>query len=408
MDLRASYASLEKNCSGTQRVTEGDAFVDQTNRFGKFIRSKYFAVLFFVVLLFANWFAYKEICAVLHSTGHRVPGRWLLLLMLSVLALYEVVRNTESTSCIKKWILHIGGLYVSFFLYWVLSLLFFQLLALVMEWVVPYGMWDTVGFCLASVCAFLVCFYGIVHAHVVVPVHYSVAAGEGEHIYRIVLLSDLHIGIYNGTKHLKKVIDAVNDAQPDMVVIAGDLFDGSQAGAYFDQEGAAAQFRRIQIRNGVVFATGNHDPATTDPNLRAFLRASNISMLNDYGLTVGRLVIFGRNDGISVREPDRRRPLQLVISGYQHYRPMVVVDHNPQGADEAAACGADLVLCGHTHRGQMFPINLFTKWAYGTERFWGHHQLGKTHVIVSAGCGVFQLPVRVGTDNEVVSIDLIY
>ena len=56
----------------------------------------------------------------------------------------------------------------------------------------------------------------------------------------------------------------------------------------------------------------------------------------------------------------------------------------------------------------MFPINLFTRWAYGTERFWGHHQLGKTHVIVSAGCGVFQLPVRVGTDNEVVSIDLIY
>ena len=123
MDLRASYASLEKNFSGTQRVTEGDAFVDQTNQFGKFIRSKYFAVLFFVVLLFANWFAYKEICAVLHSTGHRVPGRWLLLLMLSVLALYEVVRNTNSTSRIKKWILYIGGLYISFFLYWVLSLL---------------------------------------------------------------------------------------------------------------------------------------------------------------------------------------------------------------------------------------------------------------------------------------------
>lgn len=157
--------------------------MDQTNQFGKFIRSKYFAVLFFVVLLFANWFAYKEICAVLHSTGHRVPGRWLLLLMLSVLALYEVVRNTESTSRIKKWILYIGGLYVSFFLYWVLSLLFFQLLALVMEWVVPYGMWDTIGFCLASVCAFLVCFYGIVHAHVVVPVHYSVAAGKGKHTY---------------------------------------------------------------------------------------------------------------------------------------------------------------------------------------------------------------------------------
>ena len=74
----------------------------------------------------------------------------------------------------------------------------------------------------------------------------------------------------------------------------------------------------------------------------------------------------------------------------------------------ALSCGADLVLCGHTHRGQLFPVTLFTKWAYGAERFWGHHQLGKTHIIVSAGCSVFQLPVRVGTDNEVVSIDLLY
>ena len=131
-------------------------------------------------------------------------------------------------------------------------------------------------------------------------------------------------------------------------------------------------------------------------------------MLHDCGLTLGRLVILGRNDAISVREPDCRRPLQMVASGYQHDRTVIVVDHNPQGADEAAACGADLVLCGHTHRGQLFPITLFTKWAYGTERFWGHHQLGKTHIIVSAGCSVFQLPVRVGTDNEVVSIDLLY
>lgn len=382
--------------------------MDQTNRFGKFIRSKCFSILFFVVLFFANWFAYKEICSALYDAGHNAPGWWLLFLMLGILALYEVVRNTSSTSCWKRWILYIGGLYVSFFLYWVLSLLLFQLLAFAMEWIVPHGPWDVVGFYLALGCAFFVLLYGVVHARAVVPVRYTVTAGEGGHTYRIVLLSDVHLGIYNGAKHIEKVVDEVNAAQPDLVVIAGDLFDGSQAGAYFDQEAAAAQFRRIQVRDGVVFATGNHDPATTDPNLRDFLRACHISMLNDCGLTLGRLAIFGRNDAISVCEPDHRRPLQRGLSGYQHYRPMIVVDHNPQGADEAAEYGADLVLCGHTHRGQMFPINLFTKWAYGTDRFWGHHQLGKTHVIVSAGCSVFQLPVRIGTDNEVVSIDLLY
>lgn len=87
----------------------------QTNRFGKFIRSKCFAILFFVLLFFANWFAYKEICSIIHHTGHRAPGWWLLLLMLGILTLYEVVRNTKSTTRVKKWILYIGGLYVSFF-----------------------------------------------------------------------------------------------------------------------------------------------------------------------------------------------------------------------------------------------------------------------------------------------------
>lgn len=381
--------------------------MDQTNRFGNFIRSKRFAALFFVVLFFANWFAYQEICSALHDSGYPSPGWWLFLLMLGILALYEAVRNTNSASRTKKWILYIGGLYVSFFLYWVLSLLLFQFLALVMEWIAPYGRWDMIGFYLALGCALLLLLYGVVHAHTVVPVRYTVPVGDSGQAYRLVLLSDVHLGMYNGANHLEKVVDAVNAAQPDLVVIAGDLFDGSQAGAYFDQESAAAQFRRIQARDGVVFAAGNHDPATTDPHLRDFLRACRISMLHDCGLSLGRLVIFGRNDAISVREPDRRRPLQLVVSGYQHHHPMIVVDHNPQGADEAAACGADLVLCGHTHRGQMFPINLFTKWAYGTERFWGHHQLGRTHVIVSAGCSVFQLPVRIGTDNEVVTIDLL-
>lgn len=382
--------------------------MNQTNSFGKFVRSKCFAVLFFIALFFANWFAYQELCSALQNAGCQVPGRWLLLFMLGVLALYEVVRNTASTSRAKKWILYVGGLYVSFFLYWVMSLLLFQLSALAMEQLAPSGPWDTVGFSLALVCAFLVVLYGIVHAHAVVPVRYAVAVGEGRQPYRVVLLSDVHLGIYNGANHLEKVVEAVNAAQPDLVVIAGDLFDGSQAGAYFDQKAAAAQFRRIQAPDGVVMAVGNHDPATTDFNLRVFLRESKIAMLHDCGLTLGRLVILGRNDAISVREPDCRRPLQMVASGYQHDRTVIVVDHNPQGADEAAACGADLVLCGHTHRGQLFPITLFTKWAYGTERFWGHHQLGKTHIIVSAGCSVFQLPVRVGTDNEVVSIDLLY
>ena len=81
--------------------------------------------------------------------------------------------------------------------------------------------WNTVGFSLALICAFLIVLYGIVHAHTVVPVHYAVTVGERRKPYRVILLSDVHPGIYNGANHLANVAEADNAVQPDLVVIAG-------------------------------------------------------------------------------------------------------------------------------------------------------------------------------------------
>ena len=82
----------------------------------------------------------------------------------------------------------------------------------------------------------------------------------------------------------------------------------------------------------------------------------------------------------------------------------VLGNHDPQGIREAAAAGASLVLCGHTHRGQFFPVNFFTRWANGRHYFYGHESFGQTQAFISSGAGYFQLPVRIGTSNEVVSL----
>ena len=182
--------------------TKGGTMVVQTNRFGKFVRSKCFAVLFFVGLFFANWFTYREICSAFYDTGRHIPGLWLFFLMLGILLFYEVVRNTTSTFLGKKWILRLGGLYVSFFLYWFLSLLLFHLLALIIDRIAPYGPWEILGFYLAFLFALVLFLYGLIHSRTVVPVHYTVQAGKGDHTCRIVLLSDVHLGIskHNGQK----------------------------------------------------------------------------------------------------------------------------------------------------------------------------------------------------------------
>lgn len=67
---------------------------------------------------------------------------------------------------------------------------------------------------------------------------------------------------------------------------------------------------------------------------------------------------------------------------------------------------AALIVCGHTHKGQFFPATYFTRWAYGDRGFYGHTQTGSTHSVVSSGAGYFQLPVRIGTNSEVVALHI--
>ena len=66
----------------------------------------------------------------------------------------------------------------------------------------------------------------------------------------------------------------------------------------------------------------------------------------------------------------------------------------------------DLVVFGHTHKGQFFPANSFTKWSYGRQGFYGHSKTNKTYSIVSSGAGYFQMPIRIGTNSEIVQIDI--
>ena len=86
--------------------------------------------------------------------------------------------------------------------------------------------------------------------------------------------------------------------------------------------------------------------------------------------------------------------------------PTIVLDHNPAGIRQAIPFQVDLVLSGHTHKGQFIPVTYFTKLANGKHYFYGHEQFGKTHAIISSGAGFFQLPVRIGTSNAIVDLHL--
>ena len=116
--------------------------------------------------------------------------------------------------------------------------------------------------------------------------------------------------------------------------------------------------------------------------------------------------LVGRAESASMHGDGRgtRKSLEELLDGSERGKPVLVVDHRPAGVDEAVAFGADLIMCGHTHRGQIFPANLIAAWTHGSGRNYGHTVEGNTDVIVTSGVGYWGPPLRTASDAEVVLI----
>ena len=229
------------------------------------------------------------------------------------------------------------------------------------------------------------------------PVHLEGFPGR----YRIALLSDLHIGYYVGVKHIRRVVEETNRLHPDMVVISGDMINAGNTRECPEIHQVARLLAGLKSGEGTFAITGNHDPAVSDPDFQQFLREARITLLEDDVYTNRRFNLVGR-----ATRTHPRQTLDKLKEGTDPALPDIVVDHDPLGVREAAAAGEALILCGHTHRGQVFPLNLFCRIMYSREEFWGQSKVQNTNVIVTAGAGYFSMPMRLGSACEVWSIDL--
>ena len=139
-----------------------------------------------------------------------------------------------------------------------------------------------------------------------------------------------------------------------------------------------------------------------------FLERSNIKLLNDeYEIIDERLVLLGRVDPSPIGGFDelKRKDVTEIIASLDANMPIVVMDHTPSNIEQYGE-EVDLVLAGHTHRGQIFPGNLITNAVFEVD--YGHYQkdAASPHVIVTSGVGTWGMPMRVGSNNEIVSINL--
>lgn len=213
----------------------------------------------------------------------------------------------------------------------------------------------------------------------------------------IVMAADTHFGLLSNRGHAARMVQAINQLEPDLVLIPGDLVDDEID--TFVSQNIAEVLSQIEAPLGVYASLGNHDrhPGPTQELIET-IEKGNIRVLYDEGVSIEGLTLIGRKDRI---EPDRA-PLQDLMNDIDHTSPIFLLDHQPYNLDIAQQLGVDLMVSGHTHRGQVFPGSWFTSRIF--ENDWGHLQRGSFHSIVTSGYGFWGPPLRIGTRSEVVQI----
>ena len=209
--------------------------------------------------------------------------------------------------------------------------------------------------------------------------------------YKLVMLSDLHLGYHNPRRELARWVDLVNAEHPDFILIAGDVIDGSMRPLI--EERMSEEFHRL---NAPIYAClGNHEFYAGHPESKQFYQDAGIHLLIDETAVIDScIVIVGRDD----RSNMRRKPIKDLMDNKNLYS--IVLDHQPYNLDRAEAAGVDFQLSGHTHRGQVWPISWITDRIY--ECSWGSHQRGNTRFYISSGIGIWGGKFRIGTQSEYV------
>ena len=189
-----------------------------------------------------------------------------------------------------------------------------------------------------------------------------------------------------------------------MIVITGDIFNNGGVYECRDIGKVTKEFAKLKAKDGVFAVKGNHDPDVDEPGMAKFIRDTGMTFIDNDTYENDRVTLVGRT-GL-VTDYTLRKDMKSLMEGVEHDRPVIVLDHDPRGADDASEYGCDIVFSGHTHRGQFFPMTALSKRHNKKEYFYGRVEFGKTTSICSSGAGSFQLPIRVGTNSEIVCMDV--
>lgn len=214
---------------------------------------------------------------------------------------------------------------------------------------------------------------------------------------KVVFISDVHLGAIYGKSFLGRLIEKIKKIKPELIIIGGDLFDGTKG----DYEDFTDQLNSLNSTNEVLMIIGNHESYMHENILTAITNNLKFKMLDNSVLNVHGLQIGGLNP-YSV---DRKKNLKKFADSINSKLPLILINHEPSNISFARRAGADLMLSGHTHKGQFFPFNLITRLIYRKMNY-GLNKEKVFQSYTSSGAGTWGPPMRNFSNSEIVVIKL--
>jgi predicted MPP superfamily phosphohydrolase len=373
-----------------------------------------FFIIVFLIYFLANFYIFFKGYRTISVLGNfRLIYTIIYIVLASTFIAGKILERNHS-SVFTDILNIIGGFWMAFMLYAFLSLLISDILSPILRLtgflsghnLPDFRKWS---FLVTLVLSAGLITFGFINAISPVVKKYNIVinkpAGEIK-TFRIAAVSDIHLGSIIRKRSIKKLSGMLKEINPDIVLLLGDIVDGEIGPVLRDD--LLSYFTCPKCRDGLYAITGNHEyiggAATTIP----YIEKHGTRILKDEVITLeGGIQLIGRLDRDGSRfNRKERAPLSELMKQVDTTKPVILLDHQPLRLGETVKAGVDLQLSGHTHNGQLWPINYITKMIY--EISYGYRKIGNTQFIVSSGFGLWGPRVRSGSRAEVLEINITF
>ena len=304
---------------------------------------------------------------------------------------------------------HSGKIFFILLAFWITILLYLLMIVVLLDLInLWFKMLPIARGIIAFALTILFIIYGAINASVIKVKKISIPVYGLTKEIKAVHISDVHLGNFWGKKRLENIVDKITKLNPDVVFNTGDMFDNKTMNDYAD---ILNPLEKLTIPHYFVY--GNHDQMSGIEKVVVSMENAGVIVLQNEIVQFGELQIIGLNNmlednnGFDIHTNLSATTIQSVMEKLpiDENLPTLVLHHRPAGIKYLNDKKADLLLCGHTHGGQLFPFILITKAMY-------HYNKGLYHykdmsVSVNLGIGTAFMPIRIGTHSEITVITLV-